>query len=305
MTSQRKRQRISDPIATPDAETADRKNEKLLLDALHYADSMVMISEANPAHTILYVNDAVSQQLGYDAMALHGKSLKTLEHERTDQRVWRRIERLFSDGAVFAEEVYLRHASGKAIRFFWNASNVHNPDGKGTHLISFQTRCPEEQHAKDPLTGMRSAEGFFERATERLKRAKQQQRKLALFCIGVDEFASIYNEYSPQAADEALMAASTILQEAFRSDDVIGRIKDGTFLVMAQVRSAIESEGMTVRLQQKVEQHNEDGVYEFSLSLSVGFTLANPEDDLDGVISSAEREMLFARLHGKNLKLAV
>ncbi len=73
--------------------------------------------------------------------------------------------------------------------------------------------------------------GFMQRTMTDLRR---NQKKIALFCLGVNNMENMIRIHGEDAADDVLVEVSRILRENLRFSDVIGRHEKYAFLVLAE-----------------------------------------------------------------------
>jgi diguanylate cyclase (GGDEF)-like protein len=82
---------------------------------------------------------------------------------------------------------------------------------------------------------------------------RYKKKKVALFCIGVNNMEHIARFHGEQAADDILAGVSEILQKHLRASDLIGRHEKYAFLALVQC-SLEEAERIGRRISTQVQQ---------------------------------------------------
>jgi diguanylate cyclase (GGDEF)-like protein len=83
---------------------------------------------------------------------------------------------------------------------------------------------------RDPLTGLHNRRFLDEGLPEEIGRARRSQRPLSCFVADVDRFKQINDQFGHPFGDRALVAVSRLLEQAFRSTDLIVRLGGDEFV---------------------------------------------------------------------------
>ena len=86
----------------------------------------------------------------------------------------------------------------------------------------------------DPVTGVLKPSAVSSYMQRLMSELRYKKKKVALFCIGVNNMEHIARFHGGQAADDILAGVSTILQEHLRASDLIGRHEKYAFLALVQ-----------------------------------------------------------------------
>jgi diguanylate cyclase (GGDEF)-like protein len=86
----------------------------------------------------------------------------------------------------------------------------------------------------DPLTGVLKPSAVSAYMQRLMSELRYKRKKIALFCIGVNNMEHITRFHGVQAADDILAGVSAILQENLRASDLIGRHEKYAFLALVQ-----------------------------------------------------------------------
>ena len=86
----------------------------------------------------------------------------------------------------------------------------------------------------DPVTGVLKPSAVSAYMQRLMSELRYKKKKIALFCIGVNNMEHIGRFHGEQAADDILAGVSGILQEHLRASDLIGRHEKFAFLALVQ-----------------------------------------------------------------------
>jgi len=86
----------------------------------------------------------------------------------------------------------------------------------------------------DPVTGVLKPSVVSAYMQRLMSDLRYKKKKVALFCIGVNNMEHIARFHGEDAADDVLAGVSRILQEHLRADDLIGRHEKYAFLALVQ-----------------------------------------------------------------------
>jgi diguanylate cyclase (GGDEF)-like protein len=121
-----------------------------------------------------------------------------------------------------------------------NAGDVHEADAGDDH--------PEDEEEKessgwrgrrkdavlDPVTGVLKPSVVSAYMQRLMSELRYKKKKVALFCVGVNNMEHIARFHGEQAADDILAGVSGILQGHLRATDLIGRHEKYAFLALVQ-----------------------------------------------------------------------
>ncbi len=100
----------------------------------------------------------------------------------------------------------------------------------------------------DRLTGLLNRRGFMEAFEDQIKLAHRLNASFSIAFIDLDRFKQLNDTRGHKEGDAALKMAGTILLNATRSTDVIGRLGGDEFCVVAFSRSPNDAEIEALRL---------------------------------------------------------
>ena len=131
----------------------------------------------------------------------------------------------------------------------------------------------------DDLTKLYNRRGFFSLSEQNMKLAQREGKALLLLSADLDGLKLINDTYGHHEGDRALIAVASLLKATFRTSDVIARIGGDEFVVLMIQAKGENAQVIKDRLQKNIDQYNA-AAEKFSISLSVGITQFNPQDDV-------------------------
>lgn len=152
------------------------------------------------------------------------------------------------------------------------------------------------QSITDNLTGLLNRHGFDAVAEPELQRARRRGSSCTMVCIDLDGLGSV-NERLGQAAGDAIISlAAMILRKNFRTTDIVARIGDGAFAILAP-----DSDGVVDvirrRLQAAVAELSANPILEAQFEFSVGLLHCEPggSESLAQLIGQVVQQMVVAK----------
>lgn len=145
----------------------------------------------------------------------------------------------------------------------------------------------------DELTGLYNRRGFLTVAHQQMNIAKRLNKSMLLFFIDLDNLKSINDTFSHREGDNALSSSAQILNDTFRSSDIIARWGGDEFIVFMVNIENVNEQVIENRLQESIDRYNETKKLKFNLSLSWGIVSYNHEDGirLEELIIRADERM--------------
>ena len=126
---------------------------------------------------------------------------------------------------------------------------------------------------RDPITGLHAREGFETLGNRALDFAKQKNSTCVLVCARIENLPDIRGQFGGSAVDRTLCDVADLLKGSFRRTDLLARLGDAQFAVLAV--DAVEPSGPVLRqrLEKRVAVLNQDlGPWgPLDLRISLGF----------------------------------
>ena len=122
----------------------------------------------------------------------------------------------------------------------------------------------------DGLTGLYNRRGFVTLAEPHLKLAQRAKGKFLVFSIDVAELAAISEAVGLDEGDRVLRDVAEILRRCFRDSDLLARLEDGAFAVLAADAGPDTTALITGRIARLVAEYNGMTLRAYTLALTVG-----------------------------------
>ena len=145
----------------------------------------------------------------------------------------------------------------------------------------------------DELTGLYNRRGFLSYANHLLALSNRTQRGLLLIYADLDGLKQINDGFGHEAGDKAIMCITKVLQETFRSSDVIGRIGGDEFAIFALEAKTENLDVLRKRLKNNLRLAACNFDTKCKLGLSFGIIYYNPEkpQTIEELLKRADRSM--------------
>jgi len=134
------------------------------------------------------------------------------------------------------------------------------------------------QSITDNLTGLLNRQGFDAQAGPELLRARRRSSSCTLVCIGLDGLSGVSGRLGPAASDALISLASMILRKSFRTTDIVARISDDLFAILAP-DSYGEVDVIRRRLQAAVAALSANPILEAQFDFRIGLLHCEPAGD--------------------------
>lgn len=171
-------------------------------------------------------------------------------------------------------------------------------------LARFVNRTQErvqEASLRDELTGLHSARGFYLLAEQAFRHSRRAHKPFTVLFIDMDNLKKINDQLGHSVGSTALVEAAKLLTGNFRYADIIGRVGGDEFVVAGQF-STNTMAVVTERLREAVARKNKALGKRFSISLSMGYAVAesSSRETLQNLIARADEAMYREKRSKKN-----
>jgi diguanylate cyclase (GGDEF)-like protein len=154
------------------------------------------------------------------------------------------------------------------------------------------TAVQENTHI-DALTGVLNERGFRHAVRQQLALAARDVRPLAVLVLDVDRMQEINNEYGWDEGDRVLETVADVVRRTFRVSDIVGRTGDDEFAILLCGNGFRDVDAGVSRVMANLDLYAEALVLPYSLTMSVGWTVTQPERALgvDEVLDEARSDL--------------
>lgn len=129
----------------------------------------------------------------------------------------------------------------------------------------------------DDLTGLYNRRGFLTLADQHLKLAQRRKKRVLLMLARLDGLSRIIDIFGRQRGDRAVIEAAQILRQTFRESDIVARIGNDEFSVLAIDAAEDGGTAAVGRFLENLKEHKAQSESKSDLSLNVGFATSDPE----------------------------
>jgi len=144
----------------------------------------------------------------------------------------------------------------------------------------------------DPLTELYNRRYMEQAVPREVARADRQGSSLAFVIIDVDGFKPANDSFGHMVGDRILREVALLLQNTFRTSDVISRYGGDEFLVLMVDVDEQKTASGVARLQREVESWNQRGsIPGYRMALSCGTAIYQHGADPKAVLAAADQAM--------------
>jgi len=156
----------------------------------------------------------------------------------------------------------------------------------------------------DPLTELSNRRAMEWDLPRQIQNALIQSTPLSLIMLDVDYFKSVNDNYGHQVGDRVLQLLTARIQHNLRVQDTLFRYGGEEFVIILSQTNFQEAQIVATRLRHLISDQpfNIDGTFALEITISLGFTSLNSEDDLKGesLLWRADHNLLWAKSSGRN-----
>ena len=270
-------------------------------------DGIIITDQDN---TIIEVNEAFSEILGYSREELVGQNPRVLRSGKHDkaffQRFWDSLERT----GQWQGEVWDRHKSGEVIPLWLTVNVVRDDSGALSNYVALFrdiTQSKENEQRlwhiahHDALTGLPNRSLMYGRLQLAMEQADRDKSAMALMLIDLDGFKQVNDSLGHGAGDEVLVRVASRLREQVRESDTVVRYAGDEFVVVLKglyQRETINhiANAMIDEIARPMEIEGQ--VVQIGASIGIALYPTNAYDG-DSLIARADEAMYRAKKAGK------
>lgn len=185
-------------------------------------------------------------------------------------------------------------------------------------IISCEKQIAEltELTITDPLTGLLSRRGMLSRfhgqinpRTKKSQEAPSEQAnfpKVSALFIDVDQFKRVNDALGHNSGDDVLIALAEVMQESFRTEDILCRLSGDEFLVILPRADIKQAYVKAEKFQQRLNADERMAPQGIRTTVSIGiaeldFGFSDVDLALNEVIRLADLAMYRAKAKGRNM----
>ena len=159
-----------------------------------------------------------------------------------------------------------------------------------------------QHHANcDDLTGLANRRSFTVDAAAQLAAATAAQQTVGLLVVDIDWFKHVNDNHGHEAGDETLCHIAQTLVHAAPHGALVARLGGEEFTVMCNIDNELGLSRIAESLRRATEAtrllYRGKAIH---VTISLGLTLARPDDTLSSLLSRADNALYEAKNHGRN-----
>jgi diguanylate cyclase (GGDEF)-like protein/PAS domain S-box-containing protein len=223
------------------------------------------------------------------------------------------IAETIRDGEAREADLYLLHKDGHRVPVSIRVAPIVDPGGRIAGAVEVfsdhptkdtTTRLIAELRAMallDPMTELGNRRYVEMQLGARLKEMDRYGWTFGVLLADIDRFKNINDTHGHDVGDRVLKMVGRTLQNSIRSFDVMGRWGGEEFLAVIAYVSWDHLSSIADKLRSLVEKSSfTEGKDTIRVTVSVGATLARPDDTAETLVKRADRLMYRSKTAGRN-----
>lgn len=291
----------------------DQPLVQLLSSVINTMQDALLITLAEPMDSpgpiIVYVNDSLLHQTGFQRHELLGRSPRLFQGVDTDHNVTRRFGRGLRRWQQPRMEVLNYSRDGLPYWVEIKVAPLADAEGWYTHWVSAQRDVSERKAGEqilvhqvltDPLTGLLNRRGLLDQLERALRRGNGT---LALIFCDLDRFKEVNDRYGHAVGDALLLELTNRLQTVLRSQDSLARLGGDEFVVLIEeLQQDSDALVLAERLREALSEPWRHNGEELSLTMSMGVALGHDQTSTsaDELLRRADLTMYQVKSSGRD-----
>ncbi|WP_162823854.1 EAL domain-containing protein [Lysobacter sp. TY2-98] len=288
---------------------------RLLERAVESSPSGILIADAmRDGYPVVYANAAFEQITGYAMADIEGRpfdDVQAFDPQQTGSALLRDALEAVTDLHVASQGT---RRDGMPFWYELQLTPMRDAEGRVTHVLGLMTDTSERQrHAQqlkwrtthDVLTGLPNRHLVLEQLAEIVQRAQDENRRVAVLIVDLDEFKLVNDELGHATGDRVLCEIAARLQRVAGPRALIGRSVGDEFVIVLESDDELEVERLASRVHAALAEPLEGAARRCKLSACVGYSHF-PEDaaSAENLLMGAELAMYQAKRQGRNCTIA-
>ena len=298
----------------------------LLQDGMAKLSDIVMITKLDtlnePAHKIVYVNEAFEKHTGYSRQEVMGRSPNLLQGQGSQQVELSRIRTALSASSPVHAELINYKKDGTLFWIELDIVPIRTAKGMTPHWVSTARDITQRKMAEeeieylafyDPLTQLPNRQMLMDRLERALTQSagstENEATRIngALMFIDLDNFKVLNDTLGHATGDKLLRKVATRLGACVRLSDTVARLGGDEFVVMLESlpKGAVAAVEYSRSVGQRIllalsDPYDLDG-YQHHSTCSIGITLFDKRQQvMSDLLKQADLAMYQAKASGRN-----
>jgi diguanylate cyclase (GGDEF)-like protein len=218
-----------------------------------------------------------------------------------------------ADGQPREADVYLHHKNGHRVPVQVRVEPIRDEDGLiigAVEVFSDNSQAEQQQRQierlerlalLDPLTELANRRGVEQTLQSRLDDHRRYGWQCGVIMADIDLFKKVNDDHGHAVGDRVLQMVARTLRHAVRGGDMVGRWGGEEFIALVNCDDDRELHETAERLRVLVEQsYTHVGESLITVTLSIGATMARPEDTVESLVARADDRLYQSKQTGRN-----
>ncbi|QFR49154.1 EAL domain-containing protein [Sulfurimonas lithotrophica] len=276
--------------------------------AVENSYNSIVITDAEK--NIIYVNDIVLKETGYEKHELLGQNPRILKSGDKSDEFYQEMHKSLDKGNRWEGEFINKRKDGT--EFYEKASIL--PIFQDSKLVNYlavklnitdyiiQQQKVKHMAYHDSLTSLPNRTNVEEYLEINLPIAKRNNHKIAILFIDIDNFKTINDTLGHDVGDDFIKECAKMLRSVLRKSDILARIGGDEFLIILEsidtnYSAADVSTKIIDMFQKPIDVKNN----KLTLTLSIGISIfPNDADNYITLFKCADMALYKAKESGKN-----
>jgi diguanylate cyclase (GGDEF)-like protein/PAS domain S-box-containing protein len=286
-------------------------DKKLKLSDIVFENTTEGIIITNSKNEIVSINKAFTKITQYSRNDVLDKNPSIFSSGKHNKNFYSKLWQSLKDHGFWKGEIWNRKKNGEIYAEWLNISTVTNDRNEITNYVAIFSDITKikESAAKieylahhDPLTDLPNRLLLHARLENSLERSAQEQKKLAVLFIDIDNFKLVNDTYGHTVGDNIITLVANRLKVNIRRNDTIARIGGDEFIIVIE---DIKEQSNIEKIAYKIIQEFKDPIklqeYNFDTTVSIGISIfPNNGLNAEDLIKHADTAMYSAKNSGRN-----
>lgn len=168
--------------------------------------------------------------------------------------------------------------------------------------VSIYINVQNHEISIDHLTGLYNRRRLDQHLQRRIK-SKREDNILFAIMLDMDEFKAINDVFGHSVGDIALTQFAGVLQDSCKGiEDFIARIGGDEFVIIGERKEDKQIKELIDRINDTVLKFNQSHSLNYTLKVSMGYSIIGKKDSLDSLLIGADKEMYKNKQERKSRK---